>query len=369
MHILVTTDTVGGVWSYTRELVTGLVARGVRVTLVSFGGVPSRSQRSWLSGLSGIKFYPTSFRLEWMQDSAEDVSESCAYLSRVVAECKPDLLHLNQYCYGSLNTTLPKLIVAHSDVMSWNQEVRGVRPDDAWARWYRGIVGQGLADANKVVAPSRWMLSRVEDCYGPQERSCVVYNGRTPALFQPFAEKQNFAVSAGRLWDEGKQMGLLLQLKKSSLPIHLAGAVSLGGEAGDSSWRGFRKPAHVHYEGALSHSEMRELLSRAAVYIATSKYEPFGLAPLEAALSRCALVVNDIPTFREIWGDAALYFRKNDAVSLSEVLEQVDSSPELRREYANRAYHHALERYTAYQMVDEYLELYSALLERRVSAA
>src|SRR5208282_331116 len=37
MHVLITTDTVGGVWNYTRELVTGLSRRGIRVTLVSFG--------------------------------------------------------------------------------------------------------------------------------------------------------------------------------------------------------------------------------------------------------------------------------------------------------------------------------------------
>ena len=65
---------------------------------------------------------------------------------------------------------------------------------------------------------------------------------------------------------------------------------------------------------------MRELLSRAAIYIATSKYEPFGLAPLEAALSRCAILANDIPNLREIWGDAACYFRSSDAESLSEAL-------------------------------------------------
>jgi len=37
-------------------------------------------------------------------------------------------------------------------------------------------------------------------------------------------------------------------------------------------------------------------------------YEPFGLAPLEAALSRCAIVANDIPSLREVWGSAAMYF-------------------------------------------------------------
>ena len=32
MHVLVTADTMSGSWTYTRELVTGLVTRGVRVT-------------------------------------------------------------------------------------------------------------------------------------------------------------------------------------------------------------------------------------------------------------------------------------------------------------------------------------------------
>ena len=44
MRALVTADTVGGVWTYTRELVTGLSQRGVDVTLVSFGEIPSATQ-------------------------------------------------------------------------------------------------------------------------------------------------------------------------------------------------------------------------------------------------------------------------------------------------------------------------------------
>ena len=41
MHVLITADTVGGVWTYTRELACGLLHRGHRVTLVSFGRIPS----------------------------------------------------------------------------------------------------------------------------------------------------------------------------------------------------------------------------------------------------------------------------------------------------------------------------------------
>jgi glycosyltransferase involved in cell wall biosynthesis len=369
MHILVTTDTVGGVWTYTRELVTGLVTRGARVTLVSFGGVPGRAQRSWMNELPGVRYYPTSFRLEWMQDSEDDISESCAYLLRVIAECKPDLLHLNQYCFGSINTTLPKLIVAHSDMLSWFQEVRGEQPSDAWTEWYRGIVARGLAGASVVAAPSRWMLDCMELLYGSLQRSRVIYNGRTPLLFRSAAQKQSLAVSAGRLWDEGKQMGTILRLKSAPFPIHLAGAISMADESPDFSLVASNKPGHVHYLGELAEPEMLDLLGRAAVYIATSKYEPFGLSPLEAALSHCALVVNDIPSFREIWGDAALYFRRDDASSLGEVLKRLNKDAELCLEYADRAFLRAVERYSADRMVDEYLQLYSALLERRVSAA
>ena len=76
MHILITADTVGGVWNYTRELVTGLARRGVRVTLVSFGGVPAAAQSAWLEGIDGVRYLPTDFRLEWMQDAARDLRES-----------------------------------------------------------------------------------------------------------------------------------------------------------------------------------------------------------------------------------------------------------------------------------------------------
>ncbi len=370
MHILVTADTVGGVWTYTRELVTGLASRGIRITLVSFGGIPASSQTAWLEKLSGVTYFPTAFRLEWMQDSASDIIDSTAYLHGIVEELKPDLLHLSQFCYGSMDVPLPKILVAHSDVMSWSQTVRGVHPDDSWARWYRRIVVQGLAGASMVVAPSHWMLECIDSCYGKQQRSRVIYNGRTPALFNPMVTKHNYSASVGRLWDEGKQSHLLLQLADSPLPIVLAGAESFSEQpSADFKKIGIDAHSSVQTKGQLSQGEMRQLLSRASIYVATSKYEPFGLAPLEAALSRCALVASDIPSFREIWNDAAFYFVPGDIDSLRNALATLHGDRSLRLDYANRAYQRACQHYTAERMVEEYAQLYSALLERRMSAA
>lgn len=118
----------------------------------------------------------------------------------------------------------------------------------------------------------------------------------------------------------------------------------------------------VLFRGPQTERQLAMLLSRASIYAATSRYEPFGLAPLEAALSRCALVANDMPSFREIWGDTALYFRRNDARDLGHAIERLRAEPELRATYANLAYYHARERFNSERMVNDYLDLYASLV-------
>src|SRR5262249_40439508 len=73
---------------------------------------------------------------------------------------------------------------------------------------------------------------------------------------------------------------------------------------------------NVHLDPEQAEGQIVQTLGRSSIYAATSQYEPFGLAPLEAALSRCALVASDIPSFRELWDGAAVFFADNDAASL-----------------------------------------------------
>ena len=125
----------------------------------------------------------------------------------------------------------------------------------------------------------------------------------------------------------------------------------------------------VAVRGPQTDAQLRALYSRAAIYAATARYEPLGIAPLEAAFSRCAIVANDIPSFREFWGDAALYFRTNDAVSLAETLRRLDADRALRQAYADRAYARARERFTTKRMIDDYLDLYRGLVSANTLAA
>ena len=381
MHVLVTADSLSGSWTYTRELVTGLVTRGVRVTLVSFGEIPMPEQTSWMDHLHGLDYRPTAFRLEWMQEAEEDLAESSAFLAALVRELRPDILHLNQFCYGNLPVDVPRVVMAHGDLITWKHAVHGqkygqvksdqVRHQDGSLNWYRNTVTDGLAAADAVVAPSAWMLERISASYGRPRRGEVIYPGRNPIFFNPYVSKDDCVLAIGRLVDASKQVFLLTQ-QPYSVPVCIVGAehtVPMPRIPIRADVKVDTEQTSVAIRGPQTEAQLRALYSRAAIYAATARYEPLGMAALEAAFSRCAIVANDIPSYREIWGDAALYFRTNDAASLADQIRLLNNDRPMRRAYAEMAYTRARERFTTKRMIDDCLQLYRSLVTARSVAA
>ena len=368
MHILVTADTLGGVWTYTRELVTGLVRRGQRVTLVSFGDIPTPAQTRWMEELENFDYRPTAFKLEWMMDSEPDMAASAQYLEAVIEETHPDLLHLGQFYYGALECDVPRVVVAHSDVVSWWSAVhQKLPPDTEWLSWYRRVVKRGLDHADAVVAPSRWMLEQVELHYGRPESGSVIYNGRTATLFNPYISKERNVITIGRLWDSGKNVALLLR-EEIPAPVRIIGS-NRHPELQSKAFAAEAIRPNVHLDPEQEEARLAHTLAHAGIYAATSQYEPFGLAPVEAAFSRCALAASDIPSFRELWDGAAVFFRNNDSESLRDTIQTLLHDASLRRQMANRAYRHAQQYFTADRMVSEYIRLYQALVPARALSA
>ena len=238
-------------------------------------------------------------------------------------------------------------------------------------RWHREVIARGVTQATAVVAPTRWMLETIRSCYSRPGNAQVIAHGRNPLYFNPYVSKEDFVLAVGRLWDLGKQVSLLTH-GAHSVPVCIVGS--------EAPPRCSKVPiradvklavdnASISFKGAQSEAQLRTLYSRAAIYAATSRYDPTGISALEAALSRCAIVANDIPSFRETWGDDALYFRHNDGDSLAEAIQRLDQDKALCRTYANRAYQRARERFTAKRMLDEYLRLYHSLVREQSLAA
>jgi glycosyltransferase involved in cell wall biosynthesis len=240
-------------------------------------------------------------------------------------------------------------------------------PETEWLRWYRQIVARGLREATTVVAPSRWMLEQIELHYGKLNSSAVIHNGRSPHLFNPYISKQETAVTLGRLWDSGKNVSLLL---KREMPgeVRIVGCDRHPDLQNHSLVAETIRP-NISLDPQQDERQIAQTLARAGIYAATSQYEPFGLAPVEAALSRCAIVASDIPSFRELWQGAAIFFRNNDPESLSEALERVQRDRALRLGHGNMALRHARQHFTADRMVAGYKHLYQKLAPAQALSA
>lgn len=74
-RVLMTTDTVGGVWSYTVELVSELDRRGIETCLVTMGPFPSPEQRKEIRGLPNVELFESGYKLEWMDNPWREVNE------------------------------------------------------------------------------------------------------------------------------------------------------------------------------------------------------------------------------------------------------------------------------------------------------
>lgn len=358
MKVLLTTDTVGGVWTYAVELSRALARHDVRIALATMGGPLSASQRADLASLRNVIPFESTYNLEWMQDPWDDVRRAGDWLLGIERAFKPDVVHLNGYAHGALPWHAPTIVAAHSCVLSWWRAVKGEDAPASWDR-YREEVTRGIRAADAVVAPSKDMLNTAIRHYGPFDNAQVIYNARTPGPYVEPTPKEPFVLSAGRLWDDAKNLSALAAIASElPWPVYVAGDDQHpdGGQAATDS---------VHMLGKLAPDALAGWLRRAAIYALPARYEPFGLSILEAALAGCALVLGDIPSLREIWADAAIFVPPENPAALAQAIT------ELTRDHAKRSAvgARARTRASAYfpdRMAREYVALYRERIDKRI---
>lgn len=359
-RVLMTTDTIGGLWSYALDLAGGLAQSGTRTVLATLGRRLTDGQRADAAAVPGLILEESDFRLEWMPEVGEDVSWSGDWLLELERRHCPDIVHVNGYAHAALPWQAPCVAVAHSCVLSWWRAVHGEAAPAEWSSYARAVA-DGLRAAQVVVAPSAAYLSMLEQLYGPLPHGRVVHNGCDPALFE-VGRKRDIVFSAGRVWDEAKNVAALEQVAaRLPWPVIVAGDWRRPDGVGEP-------PAHLLCLNALERQQVRGWLTQAAIFALPARYEPFGLAVLEAALSGCALVLGDIPTLRELWTGAAVFVRPDDHAALQAAVEELIETPALRESLARAARARAL-RYSLERTVEGYRQVYLEALQPRPNFA
>jgi glycogen(starch) synthase len=357
MRILMTTDTVGGVWTFTQELANGLLRCDCAICLVSIGEPLSGPREDWCERTKWqwgdcFRYETVDAPLEWMEDNNRAYQGAAPRLLQLATEFGAELIHSNQFCFGALPLDIPKIVTAHSDVFSWAASCcDGVLEASNWLSRYSALVSKGLREADAVVAPTQWMAASLSTNFTLSRESVVIPNGRSLPPAKDGHRKLQ-AITAGRLWDEAKNIAMLADVQ-FPLPLFVAGDTQHGSTIMTASL------GNATILGSLSSDDLLALFRKSALYICTSKYEPFGLAPLEAALCGCAVLAYDIPSLREVWGPGACYF--HNAASLSELLRQLCDDPTGLNAAQQRSTARA-RTFTAERMSGEYYRLFQRAL-------
>lgn len=355
MRVLMTTDSVGGVWSYTLELCRALAFFNCNVTLACMGGPLAGAARDAAAALPNVSLYESDYRLEWMEEPWEDVQRAADWLGTLVHRSRAELLHLNCYGPALARFDIPVLLVAHSCVHTWWRATRGGDPDAGWRR-YRDCVIRALAIADRVVAPTAAHLHAMAECYEEVNlngRARVIHNGIDATRWSLERRPARFVLGVGRAWDKAKNLDRLAAIAPTlDCPVVIAGE-------GDLEHAGSAR--NVIRLGRLPRRELEQYFCRAAAFVHPARYEPFGLAVLEAAICGCPLVLGDIPSLRELWRGAALFVDPEDAHALCRNLDRLLADGALR-DSLGRAARERAHRYGAAAMAAAYAKEYQQLL-------
>lgn len=363
--VLMTTDAIGGVWTYATDLAEGLSQAGVETVLVVIGPSPNRDQVMRAHAIPRLTLIDTGLPLDWRATEPAEILEVGAAMRGLARGHGVDLIHLNSPAFAAGGGfPAPVVGACHSCLATWWSAVKdGPMPADF--RWRTQALWQGMLGCDALMAPTAAFAEATALTY-EAPRPFVVRNGRHP-LALTSGERERMVFTSGRLWDEGKNIAVLDEAAALiAAPLHAAGPL----QGPDGTLTRLR---HAQALGRLPADAVADWLARAPVFASAALYEPFGLGVLEAAQAGCALVLSDIPTFRELWAEAAVFVDPMDAKGFADacnaLLDDPAGAARLGAQARKRAGHYTVDAMTA-GVLDVYRIFRPNLFQRtRVEAA
>jgi len=352
---MLVTDAVGGVWTYSVELARALRDWDVETILAVMGPSPSGKQRR---EAAGFEIIDTGLPLDWTAERPDLIRRAGCALVALANRKQVDLVQTNSAALlADCAFEQPVVVVQHSCVATWWNSVKGTPLPRDFA-WRRELIECGLHVASAVVAPTAAFAAQVSRVYGLSRAVQAVHNGRR-ALPMKKRASEDFVLTVGRLWDDGKNARTLDEAAALlTIPVEAIGP--LAGPNGTSV-----SFDHLRTPGELALDDIAQRLAGRPIFASSALYEPFGLSVLEAAQAGCALVLSDIPTFRELWRGAAMFVPADDPRVFADAIEQLLAQPGRRSELGTAARMRAL-RYTPEAMASRMAQLYSDLLPQAI---
>jgi len=211
--------------------------------------------------------------------------------------------------------------------------------DTARLRVLERLVRLGLRRADRVVFPSRAAAELITKRIPlPRERIVVIPHGISREAFRddtapPAADVPPYLFLPAAL-ERHKNIPVLLEclahVEDRRLEVWIAGGSDTDPACAAELHRiveSLRLETRVRFLGRVPYAEILQYYRGAVALVFPSLIETFGHPLLEAMLTGTPIVAADIASFREIAGDAAVYFPPRDPVRLARIVDGLRHEP------------------------------------------
>lgn len=201
------------------------------------------------------------------------------------------------------------------------------------AQGERLVMRHSLRRADAIVAMSAFTADRVKAVVGRD--ADVVHSAPGPGMHPPTADDidrvrshyalpDRFVLHVGNIEPRKDLATLAEACRLSSLPLVLTGHALWGHAA----------PTGTVEIGHVPLADLPPLYGAATLVGYSSRYEGFGLPPIEAMACGAAVVTTPVPSVVEVVGDGAATFRPGDVVGLTATLTDLAHDDDRRGELA-----------------------------------
>lgn len=234
---------------------------------------------------------------------------------------------------------------------------------------FNKILNHAINDSAKIIAPSNFVKEDILDNFNvPSSKITVTYEAAEKEYFSnrqsSIVDRQLTLLYVGnayphknleKLLDALKILNTKYNILDTNLTLvcprdvfsqRLKHLISQKGLQDKVMLTGYKKPR-----------ELSAIFARSTAYISPSLSEGFGIPGLNAMASQILLICSNIPTFKEIYGDAAVYFDPNDSSDIANKIKRVLSDEKLRDDLIKKGLDQ-VRKYSWLKMAQQTLKVY-----------
>lgn len=200
----------------------------------------------------------------------------------------------------------------------------------SYRKYYEIVFPLMVKYSKHIITVSEFSKKEIASYFGiSEDKISVVYNG-VSRNFRPMPTKttEDYILGVSSIAYHKNFLGLLeafTKLKTRNLKLYIAGGINykVFGKKSRKIIERALSNENIVFLGRVSDEELIKLYSNAKCFVYPSLCEGFGIPPLEAQACGCPIAISDIPVFREIYGDSAIYFDPYNPDDIANKIEEL----------------------------------------------